>query len=152
MQRAAGIIERCFIGHDPTRLYLRLDLRQPLDHFDALVYVSSPVSTTPNQRVDATFSDPNLVPRDLAAAWLIRHDAGQASPFLFAAEGHSRWRAVGPVTSASGEKVLELELPLATLGLQLGDELQAFVVLASDGQVLASIPARKVAVIPLLAF
>lgn len=152
MQRASGVIERCFLGHDRTRIYLRLDLRQPLDQFDTLIYLSGPPTTPVNQRVDAIFPSPDLEPRELAATWLVRRDAGQSSPFLFEADGHSAWRAVGPVTAAVGEKVLELELPLTSLGLELGAELQVFIVLASVGQVVASLPERKAAVIPLQRF
>ena len=152
MQRASGVVERCFVGHDPTRLYLRLDLRRPLDQFDTSIYLSGPAGKPANQRVDANFADPDLAPRDLAAAWVVRRDAGQSGCFLYEAEGRGAWRAVGPVTSAAAEKALELELPLAALGLQLGDELCVFVVLASQGQVVASLPEKRVAAVPLKAF
>ncbi len=76
MQRASGIVERCFVGHDPTRLYLRLDLRRPIDDFDTLIYLSGPPAAPANQRVDVTFSDPDMVPRELAAAWLVRPRRG----------------------------------------------------------------------------
>ncbi len=152
MQRASGLIERCFVGHDPTRIYLRLDLRQPLDRFDTLIYLSGPATATANQRVDATFPDPDMVPREFAAAWQIRRDAGQSSPFLFEALGQGAWRAVGPANAAAGEKVLEIELPLAVLGLHLGEDVSVFVVLAAGGQVVASLPERNAAIIPLRTF
>ena len=152
MQRASGLIERCFVGHDPTRLYVRLDVRQPFDHFDTLIYLGGPAGAAANQRVDATFPDPDLVPRDLAAAWLVRRDAGQSVPFLYEAESRGSWRATGPVTAAIGEKTIELELLIGSLGLQLGDELKLFVALVTGRQVVASLPERRVAIIPLQAF
>ena len=152
MQRASGVIERCFIGHDPTRLYLRLDLRQLLDRFDTLIYLSGPATAPANQRVDASFTDPDLAPHELAATWLVRRDAGQGVPFLYEADGHGAWRGVGPAPSANAEKALELAIPLASLGLQLGDELRLYIALVEGGQVVAGLPERKVASFPLQAF
>jgi hypothetical protein len=152
MQRAAGIIERLFVGHDATRLILRLDLREPVDQFDTLIYLDGASGCAANQRVDAHFEDPDAAPSDLAACWLIRRYAGLPTPFLYSADGRGGWRAEGPVLAAVGQRVLETTVPFATLGFSLDKEIKIYVVLARNGQVSAALPERKMAVLPLSSF
>ena len=152
MQRAAGVIERLFVGHDTTRLLLRMDLREPIDQFDTLIYLGDATGCTANQRVDAHFADPDAARRDLAACWLIRHDAGHTTPFLYGADGRGGWRAEGPILAAIGEKVMELSVPLATLRFSLGREIKIYVALARNGQVSAALPERKMAMLSLPRF
>ncbi len=152
MQRAAGIIERLFVGHDPARLFLRLDLRQSIDNFDTLIYLGESSRNPANQRVDAQFPDPDDAPRELVAHWLIRRDAGHATPFLYRADGRAGWRAQGPLLAAFGEKTFEASVSLETLGYSLNHEIRVYVVLARDGQVSAALPERKMATLKLSAF
>lgn len=152
MQRAAGIIERLFVGHDPTRLFLRLDLRRNLDEFDTLIYLGDISSRPAQQRVDAHFFDPDDAPRELVAHWLIRRDAGQPTPFLYRADGRAGWQAEGPLLAAVGAKSFEASIPLAALGLSLNSDIRIYVVLAHNGQVAAALPERKMATVKLQAF
>ncbi len=152
MQRAVGVIERLFVGHDPTRLFLRLDLRQSIDDFDTLIYLGDASGRPANQRVDAHFWDPDDAPRELAAHWLIRRDAGHPTPFLFGADGQAGWRAEGPLLATVGEKSFEASVPLATLGYSLNSEIRIYVVLSHDGQVSAALPEHRMAILKLPAF
>jgi len=152
MQRAAGIIERLFVGHDPARLYLRLDLRQSIDEFDTLIYLGDATDRPANQRVDARFLDPDDAPRELIAQWLIRRDASQAAPFLYRADGRAGWRAEGPLQAAIGERSFEASVSLETLGYSLNDEIRIYMVLAHGGQVSAALPERKMATLKLPEF
>ena len=152
MQRAAGIIERLFVGHDPARLFLRLDLRESVDGFDTLIYLGVASDHPANQRVDAHFLDPDDAPRELIAHWLIRRDAGQAASFLYRADGRAGWRAEGPLLAAVGERSFEASVSLETLGYSLNHEIRVYVVLARDGQVSAALPERKMATLRLPKF
>jgi hypothetical protein len=138
MQRAAGLIERLFLGHDRTSLYLRLDLKDDLANYTVTVYLSANNGQAVNQRTRNRALRGR--PDDLALGWAIELPQGQAAPFLYRAAGHDQWQAVGPVTAALGPRVLEVALPLSLLGLETGRDASLLVTLARGGAVTAQLP------------
>ncbi|OQA47417.1 MAG: Glycosyl hydrolase family 57 [Chloroflexi bacterium ADurb.Bin325] len=126
MQRGdRGAIERLFVGHDQHNLYLRLDLRAALDAYDLAIYLSGAADGPTGQQIRAHYRYPAEPPAQLAVQWEVHREPGQAAPFLYRADGHGGWSAVGPVVAALGEKTLEASIPLAALGLAQPDEAEA---------------------------
>jgi hypothetical protein len=72
--------------------------------------------------------------------------------FLYRAEGDETWSPAGPQTTAVGDGVVEIALPLSLLGLTLGQEIGMFVVLGQDGREVERLPAQGVHFIQLAAY
>ncbi len=152
MQRAEGAIERLFVGHNARTLYLRLDLRQRLDDFHTRIYLSGAAGAAANQRTLDHHPDPDQAPSRLAAAWLLARAPDQPAPFLYRADGRGGWASLGPVTAALAENALEVSVPLATLGLALGQPLRVLLTLAQDETVVAQLPEREMGSVTLARF
>jgi len=152
MQRAESEIEQLLIGHDTHALYLRLDLRERLDKYDVAIYLCGATCDSANQRPRARYADPDQAPANLALGWAIVSHHDQPEPFLFRAGGQETWISVSPVTSARGERVLEVSVPLATLGLALDSSVRMLATLARDGVILAQVPEHEMGVLTLTAF
>ncbi len=152
MQRAEGAIERLFVGHNADTLYLRLDLRQRLDEFNTAIYLSGAADAAANQRTLDRHPDPDQAPNKLAAAWLLARAPDQRAPFLYRADGRGGWASLGPVTAALAEKALEASVPLAVLGVTLGQTLRVLVTLARDETVVAQLPEREMGGVTLTRF
>lgn len=152
MQRAEGLIERLFVGHDERTLYLRLDLRGRLADYDVSIYLGCVRGAPINQRPRGHYPDPDQAPANLTLCWEIALPRDQAAPFLYRAAGHGTWAAVSPVVWARGERVLEAAVPLDTLDLALGDAPGVLATLARDGAIVAQIPEREMGAAPLTAF
>ena len=152
MQRAEGLIERLFVGHDVRTLYLRLDLRGRLADYDVGIYLGCAQASPVNQRPRDRYPDPDLAPTNLALAWEIALPHDQPAPFLYRAAGHEAWASVSPLASARGERVLEAAVPLAALGLTLGRELRVLATLAQGSVIAAQAPEREMGHVPLTVF
>jgi hypothetical protein len=150
MQRAGGIIERLFVGHDRNSLYLRLDLRDRVAAYDVAVYLGAGPGGPVNQRLRAQGGEPGA--GGFALGWEIALPAGQSVPFLYRAAGYDQWQAVGPLTAAVGGKVLEAAVSLSVVGLETGRELGVVAGLAREGVVRAQLPERGMAVFSLQHF
>jgi alpha-amylase/alpha-mannosidase (GH57 family) len=143
MQRADGYIGRLFLGHDEHNLYLRLDLRDRLDEHEVAIYLGGATGGPVNQRVRAHYPEPAQPPSAVALTWEIRRVPGQPAPFLYRAAGHDQWELASPVgASALGERVMEVCVPLQTLGLQMGGELSVLATVARGGSLVAQLPER----------
>ncbi len=152
MQRAEGIFEQLFVGHNPQALYLRLDLRRPLDEYQIDIYLSGPEGSPHNQRMRGRHPDPSMISLQFAAAWLLTRLPGQPAPFLYRADGREGWASVGPTTAATAERALETCLPLQALGLALDDNLCLQAALIRDGVVVAQLPEQQMAALKLASF
>jgi alpha-amylase/alpha-mannosidase (GH57 family) len=120
MQRAEGEFEWLLVGHDPQTLSLRLELRGRLDDHETAIYLGPAAQDTPT--------------------WAIRRAPGQATATLWQTDGQGGWLPVGPVPTATGEKVLELNVPLATVAAALGHEISVNVVLSRGVRTVATLP------------
>ena len=144
MQLAGGRIGRLLVGHDERSLLLRLDLRDPMDNFETAIYLGDGEGLATNQRIGDRYpdrsGDRSGAHSDLALTWQVRRSPGQASPFLFKAAGGDQWESVAAVMCALGERVLELSLPLPTLGLAVGEEVSVLVTLARRGAAVTRLP------------
>ncbi len=152
MQRAEGLIERLFAGHDARTLYLRLDLRGRLADYDIAIYLGCAHVTPINQRPRDRYPDPNQVPASLTLCCQIALAHDQQAPFLYRAAGQEAWAAGAPVASARGERVLEVAVPLNVLGLRLGDSPCVLATVAQGGIIVAQVPERCMADMPLTSF
>ncbi len=150
MQRAEGLIERLFVGYDARTLYLRLDLRGRLADFDVSIYLGCAHTATINQRPRDRYPDPDQAPTSLTLCCQIALPHDHQAPFLYRAAGQDAWAAVGPLASARGERVLEVAAPLDALGLSLGSAPCVLATVAQGGVIVAQIPEREMATVPLM--
>ena len=81
----------------------------------------------------------------MALEWEIRRLPGQPEPFLARADGRGGWLSSGPVRAAVGEKAFEVAISLATLGLELGQEIDVLAILSKGGHPVAALPGRSAA-------
>ncbi len=141
MQRAVGRIGRLFVGHDQHNLYLRLDLADRLEDNEVAIYLSDGSGHAVNQRVrDHYANQPRVLPA-LALAWEIRRGPGQPAPLLYRATGHDGWELASPIPRAAlGEKVMEVGLPLQTLGLEIEGEVSVLATVSRQGSLAAQFP------------
>ena len=152
MQRADGLIERLLVGHDPQTLSLRLELRGRLDDYETAIYLGKAQDNPSSERPRAHLADDPHAPQQMVLGWEIRHLPGQPAPFLARADGRGGWPSSGPVRAAVGEKVMEVAISLATLGLELGQEIDALAILSKSGQPVAALPGRRAACLELRRF
>ena len=142
MQRADSLIERLLVGHDQHSLYLRLDLRDRLENYEPAIYLGCGGVQPVNQRVAGHYPEGTQSPPNLALSWEIQLLPGQTAPFLLRAAGHDQWLSITPLAGGVGEKVLEVAVPLQTLGLQPGQEVCLLATVAQRGTILAQLPER----------
>ena len=155
MQRSDSHVERLFVGHDQHSLYLRLDLRDRLENYEVAIYLGCVPGQPVNQRVRGRLPDPDAATGsqpNLSLGWEIQHTPGQPAPFLYRAAGHDQWQSVQPLVAGLGEKVLEVAVPLAVLGLEQGQDVCLLATLAQHGLIVAQLPERGMHTVTLQRF
>jgi len=152
MQRADGLIERLLVSHDPQTLSLRLELRAPLDDYETAIYLGKAQDGPCSERPRAHLADEPHAPQQMGLDWEIRRLPGQPAPFLARADGRGGWLSSGPVRAAAGDKALEVAISLATLGLELGQEIDVLAILSKGGHPVATLPGRSAACLELRRF
>ena len=143
MQRADGVIERLLVGHDPQTLSLRLELRARLDDYETAIYLGKAQDGACSDRPRAHIADDPHAPQMTALDWEIRRLPGQSEPFLARADGRGGWLSSGPVRATIGEKAIEVAISLATLELELGQEIDVLATVSKGG--IPSPPCRAAA-------
>jgi alpha-amylase/alpha-mannosidase (GH57 family) len=143
MQRAAGLIERLFVGHDQRSLYLRLDLRDDLATFTVEIYLGPGRDGPVNQRTRARDAQPGS--DGFALGWLVALQPGQPAPFIYRADGHDQWQAIGPAAVGLGPRVLEVALPLSLFGLTVGQPVKVMLALTQHNVTAAQLPEQGMA-------
>jgi len=122
MQVSDGGINALYFGTERHNLYLRLDLADTLNGKTATIHIANgfePWNVSLRQsgaRVDARIG------------WVVESTHGQP-PFLYRAMGYDVWQAVAPVRHALSERVMEVALPLAQIGLSGKEGLRFLVTL-----------------------
>ncbi|MCU0501374.1 MAG: glycoside hydrolase family 57 protein [Anaerolineae bacterium] len=152
MQRADGVIERLLVGHDPQTLSLRLELRARLDDYETAIYLGRSQDGSCSARPRVHLADDPHAPQTMALDWEIRRLPGQAEPFLARADGRGGWLSSGPVRATIGEKAIEVAISLATLELELGQDIDVLAMVGKAGQPVAALPGRSAACLELRRF
>ena len=140
------------MGHDPQTLSLRLELRARLDDYETAIYLGKAQDGPCSERPRAHIADDPHAPQQMALDWEIRRLPGQSEPFLARADGRGGWLSSGPVRAAIGEKAIEVAISLATLGLELGQEIDVLAILSKGGHPVAALPGRSAACLELRRF
>ncbi len=109
MQQAGSIVQAVRYGNDANLLYLRVELAAPLANFALDVHL-----------------------RSKGGAYLVRLGRGQSTAFLLRLENGSEVN-IGPVNTASGDKLAEFAIPLRQLGVDLSQETALFFHLTLTG-------------------
>ena len=133
-------------------LQAQAPLAEPLANFDTALYLCGTLCAPANQRPRNRYANPERIPANLALGWEIalRHD--QPEPFLSRAAGQETWESVSPIASARGERVLEVCVPLAALGMALDGEVSVLATLAQGGTIVAQVPEREMGKVALRRF
>ena len=140
------------MGHDPQTLSLRLELRARLDDYETAIYLGKAQDGPCSERPRTHVADDPPAPQQMALDWEIRRLPGQPEPFLARADGRGGWLSSGPVRAAAGDKAMEVAISLATLGLELGHEIDVLAILSKGGHPVAALPGRSAACLELSRF
>ena len=137
MQRSQeGGMRRLYYGYDAANLYLRLESAAELARQQVAIYFTLPRAAQANHRPRlAGAGSPNLaLHREIALQ-------GSGSAVLNVAAGHETWQAQAALPAAVEGRVAEVRVPLAELGLRLGDTVQLLVVASRNGDGAQVLPA-----------
>ncbi|MEW6233738.1 MAG: hypothetical protein AB1566_15700, partial [Chloroflexota bacterium] len=151
MQRARTVMKRLYYGYDPADLYLRLELTEKIGPFFVGFYLSLPGAKPANQSTRYGGTNLEIESPESLLTWEIAVFPGGSYAVLNRSDGNGGWVPVREMGSiALGPKNLELSLPLADLGLKLGDTLDLVVNLARDMVLLEALPSRNALTVQLV--
>jgi hypothetical protein len=140
MQRGKTVLRRLYYGYNPVDLYLRLESQEALSSHSVAFYLAMPGAEVANSspRYPGANSEGGMA---AGWAWEVAVEPQSQAATLSRADGRGGWQAVTVLpTVAVGGRVLELAVPLAQPGLQLGDEVSLTVVLSRDGVAVETLP------------
>jgi alpha-amylase/alpha-mannosidase (GH57 family) len=141
MQRGRSILRRLYYGHNPADLYLRLESNEDLSPYLITVYLSSPRASRVNKSPRYADNSPEFHAMEVSLAWEIAVSVPDHQASLSRADGQEVWRAVpASLPLAVGERALELSIPLANLGLQLGDDVSLVATVVKEGVIIEAFP------------
>lgn len=141
MQRAGTVLRRLYYGYDPQALTLRLEANEDLAPYGVGVYFSSPRGERGNQRPRYAETNPALASPGIGLAREVAVQGNPPQVQLSYAIAPEAWQPVASGSQvAAGPRVLELHLPLADLGLRLGDQVGLVIVLARDEVLVEALP------------
>ena len=148
MQRAEAILQALRVGYNAEEIYLRLDMAKVLPGAILRVYLTASEGQPANHR--GRFA-PNRQ-EEAALGWELSLSAGARTAFLYRADGNEGWQSIGPQATAVGEGVVEIALPLASLGLALGQEVGVLAVLGREDREIERIPVQGVHTVRLIPY
>ena len=140
MQRGCTLLRGLYYGYDPQSLYLRLEALEPLDGHDVAIYLSLPVDERANRLSQDALADPGLQWPPLSYHRQVRFASAAGQARLLRAAGQEIWEPLQTVPAVRQGSVLELQVPLAALGLHSGDSVALVVALARSGTVCELLP------------
>jgi len=140
MQRAEVGLRALRVGYNAEEIYLRLDMAKLSPGAILRVYLTACEGQPANHQV--RFAPDRR--EEAALGWELSLSAGARTAFLYRADGNEGWQSVGPQATAVGEGVVEIALPLASLGLTLGQEVGILAVLGREGREIERIPAQGI--------
>jgi hypothetical protein len=153
MQRAeATRFTQMLFGYNPNQIFIRVEAHESLAAFRLGVYLSTPRAAHFNQR--PRFADLNVTSATWGGlAWEIEIAPAVSTVAVYRADGQEVWKPASlPVQLAARDNVVELALPLAELGLELGDTVGLLVTLIQDHTLVESLPASGLHTLALTAF
>ncbi len=151
MQRARTVMKRLYYGYDPADLYLRLESTGKIGPFFVGFYLSLPGAKPANRSTRYGGTNLEIESPESPLTWEIAVFPGASYAVLNRSDGHGGWVPVREMGSvALGPRNLELSLPLADLGLKLGDTLDLVVNLARDMVLLEALPSRNALTVQLV--
>ncbi len=148
MQKAEARLRALRVGYNPQELYLRLDMAKALPGATLRIYLSAREGQPANHQVRLAAQRRE----EVGLGWELVLSPDARTAFLYRAEGNEAWSPAGPQTTAVGDGVVEIALPLSLLRLTLGQEIGVFVVLGQDGREVERLPAQGVHFIKLVAY
>ncbi|MGQ9675038.1 MAG: hypothetical protein ACUVX1_05170, partial [Chloroflexota bacterium] len=141
MQRSSSVLRRLYFGYNPADLHLRLEANESLVNYFSAFYLASPSWERANERTRYGGTNPLVEHRSFAASFEIAIEPGAPAPTLSRASGQNTWDVVRTLhSSAIGPKAVELSVSLGDLGLELGNAIELFAVVAKDGVEVESLP------------
>ncbi len=134
-------LKRFYYGSNPASLFFRIEANEEI-RADVALYIRSQHAARYNPT--ARFSGAVDVPGSGFSHELLI-SAGSGQVVLSEAEGQGLWQMQGTVgLAAHGPQVLEMSVPLDTLGLQLGDTVQVVVAIATHNVLQQVLPGASV--------
>ena len=142
MQMGGGVLGRIYFGYNPADLHVRVEASDDLATYSVAVYVGvegiGPANEWPR------FAD-DRQPNHRSAAPLVWEIAlppqTVEQAVVSRARGGEEWEHVGELSEALRKGgVAEVCVPLAQLGLELGQTVSLFVALARDRRIVETLP------------
>ncbi|MCL5110183.1 MAG: glycoside hydrolase family 57 protein [Chloroflexi bacterium] len=142
MQMGASLLRRLYFGSNPAALFLRLEANEDVSRYQVSFYLTSPSQSGPGAQIRFLPSKADFTPPDLAFAWEVSLLPGAEQASLSSALGGDVWELSKQLSLvAVGPHAVEVCLPLADIGLHLGDEVDLLATVAK-GEVLAEVLPR----------
>ena len=150
MQMSNTLLRRLYFGYNPAELCLRLEANADLGRYSIAVYLSGEESGRVNAHVRFGGTSAVVENHGMSLGWEAALNAGGATATLSRAAGNDFWETVNPIRSvAFSQRVVEWRLPLADVGLRLGDNVSLVVALALDGVLTEILPTGEAVIVTL---
>lgn len=139
MQMGATVLRRLYYGYNPAALYFRLETNEDVSHYKVAFYLA-----TPRQE------RANVLPRHATGAqatpgvplgWEVALNPGAREGAISQAMGGDMWQPWRKLDNvAIGTRSVEVEVPLESVGLQLGDTVALVATLVRDETLVEVLP------------
>ena len=141
MQMGATVLRRLYFGYDPAALFLRLEANQEISRYRVMFYLAMPRQQTAAAQVRFARTNPDFELPDIGFAWEACLQPGAVEASLSYALGDDVWQLSKQLPLvAVGQRTVELCLPLADVGLRLGEEVALLATIARDDVLVEALP------------
>jgi alpha-amylase/alpha-mannosidase (GH57 family) len=148
MQRAEEtVLRRLYFGYNPTHLYFRVEAHSAIGPYELSLFLR--VELTDAEQLVFPSLEGQFPPTPFGANWRVDSQLGLVPVLKRASERGSWLELESAIESESGERVWEFSLPMADLGIELGNQVGVAVALARDGDIIESVPSDTVHIIQL---
>ena len=165
MQRTDLVLRRLYFGHNPTALCFRLEARSALGPYDVSLFLVIELSEfkqlalplSEGEHPSTLRLDPSTLrqgsgrallrtspPVPFGANWRVDLLPGRGATVRLVSERGGWLEVESAVQSVASERVWEVSVPLATLGLSLGAEVGVAAALAREGHIIETLPVEAV--------
>ena len=145
MQRASSLVRRWWFGYNPHELGFRLEASGALAGHSLAFYISIAPAGAGNAHIRHWTTNAALESHGILLEREVLVDVGAASATLSAARGDDSWLAGSRLPVTVGERVIDVRVPLASLGIALGARLGLLLAIVRDDALVEVVPGRGTA-------
>ena len=142
MQQGSGVLRRLYFGYNPADVVFRIEANEDLSPYTVWLYIATGGTNTGRIAHITPDNTSARIPMDFIASWqLCLLPSTPGSAILSRATPEGVWEMVGnlPEMMAKGN-VVEVEIPLARLGIGYGQILGLQLALVRDERIIEALP------------